>query len=204
MTLAGKTERRASNDFEYVALDRDDDGALSVADGFDLMVDVIPFEASHAEQLLRLDVGAIVAISSASVYADEEGRTLDEAQGIDDFPEFPVPIPESQPLAAPGDDTYSTKKVKLEGILLENDRTPSAIVRPCAIYGAGDRMAREWFFVKRALDRRPHIVLTNNGRGHFHTTASENIALALDLTALMDAANRSVRTGRTIQLAATG
>ena len=142
MTLAGKTERRASNDFEYVALDRDDDGALSVADGFDLMVDVIPFEASHAEQLLRLDVGAIVAISSASVYADEEGRTLDEAQGIDDFPEFPVPIPESQPLAAPGDDTYSTKKVKLEGILLENDRTPSAIVRPCAIYGAGDLQTR--------------------------------------------------------------
>ena len=183
MTLAGKTERRASNDFEYVALDRDDDGALSVADGFDLMVDVIPFEASHAEQLLRLDVGAIVAISSASVYADEEGRTLDEAQGIDDFPEFPVPIPESQPLAAPGDDTYSTKKVKLEGILLENDRTPSAIVRPCAIYGAGDRMAREWFFVKRALDRRPHIVLTNNGRGHFHTTASENIGELVRLIA---------------------
>jgi len=183
VTLAGKTERRASNDFEYVALDRDDDGALSVADAFDLMVDVIPFEATHAEQLLRLDVGAIVAISSASVYADEEGRTLDEAQGIDDFPEFPVPIPESQPLAAPGDDTYSTKKVRLEGILLENDRTPAAIVRPCAIYGAGDRMAREWFFVKRALDRRPHIVLTNNGRGHFHTTASENIGELVRLIA---------------------
>jgi len=166
-----------------VALDRGEDGALAVANGFDLMVDVIPFEAAHAEQLLRLDVGAIVAISSASVYADEQGRTLDEAQGVDDFPEFPVPIPETQRLVESGDETYSTKKAKLEAILLENDRVPAAIVRPCAIYGAGDRMAREWFFVKRALDRRPYVVLTNNGRGHFHTTASENIGELVRLIA---------------------
>jgi predicted dehydrogenase len=33
------------------------------------------------------------------------------------------------------------------------------------------------------------------------TTATENIAIALDLTTLMDAANRSARTGQTIQLA---
>jgi len=171
-----------------VALDRDDDAALSVANGFDLMVDVIPFEAAHAEQLLRLDVGAIVAISSASVYADEQGRTLDEAQSVDEFPDFPIPIPESQLVVAPGDDTYSTKKVKLEGILLENDGIPAAVVRPCAIYGAGDRMGREWFFVKRALDRRPHVVLTNNGQGHFHTTAAENIG---ELVRLIAAAPRT-------------
>jgi nucleoside-diphosphate-sugar epimerase len=147
------------------------------------MVDVIPFEAAHAEQLLCLDVGAIVAVSSASVYADGQGRTLDEAQGVDDFPDFPVPIPESQTLVAPGNATYSTKKAELEGILLENDRVPAAVVRPCAIYGAGDRMAREWFFVKRALDRRRQVVLTNNGQGHFHTTASENLGELVRLIA---------------------
>jgi nucleoside-diphosphate-sugar epimerase len=183
VTVAGKTERSSSNGFEYVALDREDDLALTVANGSDLMVDVIPFEAAHAEQLLALDVGAIVAVSSASVYADEQGRTLDEAQGVDDFPEFPVPIPESQSTVEPGDDTYSTKKSKLERILLENGRVPAAVVRPCAIYGAGDRMAREWFFVKRALDRRPYVVLTNSGRGHFHTTASENIGELVRLIA---------------------
>jgi nucleoside-diphosphate-sugar epimerase len=166
-----------------VALDRDEEGALAVANGFDLFVDVIPFEATHAEQLLGLDVGAIVAISSASVYADEQGRTLDEAQGVDDFPEFPVPIPESQPTVEPGDETYSTKKVKLERILLENGRVPAAIVRPCAIYGRDDRMAREWFFVKRALDARPYVLLTNRGEGHFHTTASENIGELVRLIA---------------------
>jgi nucleoside-diphosphate-sugar epimerase len=124
-----------------------------------------------------------MAISSASVYADAEGRTLDEAQGVDDFPELPVPIPESQPTVQPGDNTYSTKKAKLEQILLENGRVPAAIVRPCAIYGQGDRMGREWFFVKRALDRRPHVVLTNRGAGHFHTTASENIGELVRLIA---------------------
>jgi nucleoside-diphosphate-sugar epimerase len=144
---------------------------------------VIPFEAAHAEQLLALDVGAIVAISSASVYADAQGRTLDEAQGVDDFPEFPVPIPETQPTVEPGDDTYSTKKAKLERTLLENGRTPAAVVRPCAIYGRGDRMAREWFFAKRSLDHRPYVVLTYRGAGHFHTTASENIGELVRLIA---------------------
>jgi nucleoside-diphosphate-sugar epimerase len=168
---------------EQVALDRDEQGALSVANGFDVVVDVIPFEAAHAEQLLALETGGLVAISSASVYADEQGRTLDEAQGVDDFPEFPVPIPETQPTVGPGDDTYSTKKAKLERILLENGRVPAAIVRPCAIYGPGDRMGREWHFVKRALDRRPYVVLTNRGAGHFHTTASENIGELVRLIA---------------------
>ena len=75
------------------------------------MVDVIPFERLHAKQLLGLDTGALIAISSASVYADDQGRTLDEAQGVDDFPELPVPIPETQATVEPGDGTYSTKKV---------------------------------------------------------------------------------------------
>jgi nucleoside-diphosphate-sugar epimerase len=166
-------------------LDRNDDAALAAAaNGFDLVVDVIPYEAAHAEQLLSLDVGAIVAISSASVYADEQGRTLDESQGVDDFPDFPVPIPETQPTVEPGDETYSTKKVQLERILLKNDRVPAAVVRPCAIYGRGDRMAREWFFVKRALDRRPYVVLSNRGRGHFHTTSAENIGELVRLIAV--------------------
>jgi nucleoside-diphosphate-sugar epimerase len=146
-----------------------------VASGFDVLVDVIPFEAAHAEQLVNLDVGALIAISSASVYADDEGRTLDEATGVDDFPEFPAPIPEAQRTVDPGDKTYSTKKVALERILLESDGVPAAVLRPCAIYGPGDRMAREWHFVKRAVDRRPYVVLCGRGDSHFHTTAAENI-----------------------------
>jgi nucleoside-diphosphate-sugar epimerase len=162
-------------DVPIVHLDRNEAGALMPANGFDLLVDVVPFDAAHADQLLELDVGAIVAISSASVYRDDQGRTLDEAQGEEDFPEFDGPIPETQPTVDAGDTTYSTKKAALELRLLENGRVPATIVRPCAIYGPGDRMAREWFFVRRALDRRPYIVLTLRGANHFHTTASANI-----------------------------
>ncbi len=164
-------------------LDRNDDSALAAVDGFDLLVDVIPFEAEHAEQLLRRDVGAIVAVSSASVYADDDGRTLDEATGVDDFPELPVPIPETQRTVEPGDATYSTKKVTIERRLLENGSTPAVIVRPCAIYGRGDRMAREWHFVKRKLDGRRFVLLANRGVGHFHTTAAPNIGELVRLIA---------------------
>jgi nucleoside-diphosphate-sugar epimerase len=174
LTLAGKSERHDSG-HEYVQLDRDADGALAVAKGFDLVIDVIPFDARHAQQLLDLDAGALIAISSASVYADDEGRGLDEAASAAGFPDYPVPIPETQRTVEPADTTYSPKKVAMERLLLENGRVPAAIVRPCAIYGPGDRMAREWHFVKRALDRRPHVVLSGNGAGLFHTTAVENI-----------------------------
>jgi len=193
--LAGKRERVAAGEYEYVSLDRDQDGALSVANGFDLVVDVIPFEAAHAKQLLALDTGALIAISSASVYADEQGRTLDEAEGVDDFPELPVPIPETQATVEPGDGTYSTKKVALERILLGNGEVPAAIVRPCAIYGRGDRMGREWHFVKRALDGRPHVILTSNGSGHFHTTASENIGELVRLLAAQPASSGAYNCG---------
>ena len=118
------------------------------------------------------------------MYADEEGRTLDEAEGVDDFPEFPVPIPETHSDGpARGRDLLDEEGRRSKQVLLENDRIPAAIVRPCAIYGRGDRMAREWHFVKRALDRRPYVVLANRGVGHFHTTASENIGELVRLVA---------------------
>jgi nucleoside-diphosphate-sugar epimerase len=44
-------------------------------------------------------------------------------------------------------------------------------------------MGREWHFVKRALDRRPYVVLTNRGAGHFHTSASQNIGELVRLIA---------------------
>ena len=42
-----------------------------------------------------------VVISSSSVYRDEKGRTLDEAEK-NGFPDLPEPIQETQPTVAPG------------------------------------------------------------------------------------------------------
>ncbi|MGD0205854.1 MAG: hypothetical protein ABSB57_05410, partial [Dehalococcoidia bacterium] len=77
------------------------------------------------------------------VYADYQGRTLDEARERG-FPVFPVPIPESQPRTAPGDATYSTRKVAMEDVLLEGARVPLTILRPFAVHGSGCRAPRDW------------------------------------------------------------
>ena len=107
---------------------------------------------------LQTDVGTLIVISSASVYRDAEGRSLDEAAS-GGFPDLPVPIGEDQPTVSPGPQTYSTRKAALEQALLENSRRPVTILRPCAIHGEGSRHPREWWFVKRILDGRREVPL---------------------------------------------
>ncbi|HEX7760499.1 MAG TPA: NAD(P)H-binding protein [Caulobacteraceae bacterium] len=88
-----------------VRLDREEAGALVrlVYGGFDAVIDTVAYDDRHARQLLEVegDVGAFVVISSASVYRDQEGRTLDEAAQTG-FPQFPVPIGEDQPTTEAG------------------------------------------------------------------------------------------------------
>jgi nucleoside-diphosphate-sugar epimerase len=162
-----------------IALDRDAPDALAraVAGGVDVVIDTIAYDDVHARQLLEIesDVGAFVVISSASVYADYRGRTLDEAQS-GGFPHLPEPIGEDQPTVLPGPKTYSTRKVALEQTLLQTARRPVTILRPCAIHGDGSRQPREWFFVRRVLDDRREIPLAFNGQSRFHTSATVNIA----------------------------
>jgi nucleoside-diphosphate-sugar epimerase len=163
----------------HVAVDRADAAALErAAHGADVFVDVIPFSPADGEQLLGLAerVGAVIAISTASVYTDEDGRSLDEAERPEDLPRLPVPIPITQPTVEAGEETYSRGKAAIERALLERSPVPATVIRPCAIYGPGDRQAREWHFVKRALDRRPVVVLAHDGRSRFHTTAVANLA----------------------------
>jgi nucleoside-diphosphate-sugar epimerase len=178
VTVASRGEREVPVGARHLKLDRTHSAALEeAANGIDLLVDVIPFRIADAEQVLALGrrVGSVIAISSASVYTDEDGRSLDDAAGPDDLPRLPVPIPETQPTLPPSDATYSTGKAAVEAALLESSPVPATVIRPCAIYGPGDRQAREWHFVKRALDGRHTVVLAYNGRSLFHTTAAENL-----------------------------
>ncbi|MBD0328774.1 MAG: NAD-dependent epimerase/dehydratase family protein [Thermoleophilia bacterium] len=190
VTLGSRGEREHAPGLEgarFAPVDRREPGSLerAVADGADVLVDVLAMRPADAEQLLGLAgrVGSLVAISTASVYAGTDGRVLDDMQGPDDFPDYPVPIPESQPTAPPGESTYSREKAAMERLLLEQDALPATVVRPCAIHGPGDRQAREWFFVKRALDRRPYVVLAYRGASRFHTTSSANLGELVRLAA---------------------
>ena len=122
------------------------------------------------------------AATLARVYADDDGRTLDEANDEGDFPRMPVPIPEIQRTAEPGDGTYSTRKVELEQSLLEGP-LPATLVRACAIHGPGAQLPRELFFVKRGVDGRRRVALAFNGESRFHTTSVANLAELIRLAA---------------------
>jgi nucleoside-diphosphate-sugar epimerase len=166
--------------------DRSDDAQLRAAlgDGADVAVDLIAYTRADAEQLLRFRnaIGSAIVISSASVYVDDAGRSLDEATDASSFPRFPVPIPETQATVAPGGETYSTRKVEVEQTLLDSP-LPTTVIRPCAIHGPGSSAPRELFFVKRIVDGRRAAVLVSNGTSRFHTTSAGNLAELIRLAA---------------------
>ncbi|WP_375292557.1 NAD-dependent epimerase/dehydratase family protein [Sphingomonas melonis] len=195
VTLASRTTRSAPDgraNLRHVILNRQEPRAFALAlgDGADLLLDCIAFDSVDARQLVDVQnsVGTICAISSASVYRDDEGRTLDEARS-NGFPEMPVPITISQPTVDPGVATYSTRKVAMERTLLDHCQTPVTILRPCAIYGPHCSHAREWFFVKRLLDGRRKIPVAYEGKSRFHTSSVQSIAAAVSAFASKPTSN---------------
>ena len=168
------------------AVDRRVPGELEAAlgAGADVLVDTVAFDAGDALQLAQLGalVGSLVAISSASVYRDGSGRTLDEATKEEEFPRLPVPVGVGHPTVDPGDSTYSTRKVAVENALLASD-LPATLIRAGAVHGPFSRHAREWHFLKRALDGRTHVLIDYGGASRFHTVSVENIAELVRLAA---------------------
>jgi nucleoside-diphosphate-sugar epimerase len=162
-----------------VVLERGNPGDLprALGAGADALIDTTAYDAGHARQLIAVQdsVGSFVVISSASVYRDGLGRTLDEAPQ-NGFPELPDPIPETHPTVDPGPASYSTRKIAMERHLLDESAAPVTILRPCAIHGPGSRHPREWWFVKRILDHRRAIPLAYRGTSRFHTSSVANIS----------------------------
>ncbi|MFC4106999.1 NAD-dependent epimerase/dehydratase family protein [Micromonospora zhanjiangensis] len=186
VTAGGRRPRDWPDGVRGAPVDRDDDVSLAeaLAGGYDVLVDCVAYTEEHGRQLARLTdrVGSAVVLSSFSVYADEHGRTLDESTGPDDFPALPVPVPETHRTVPPGDSTYSTRKVALENVLLDSG-LPVTVLRPGAIAGRHSAFPREWYFVRRALDRRPALVLNHRGESRFHTTSTANLAELVRLAA---------------------
>ena len=182
----------------WTALERDKVDNLGgvIGNDVDLVVDVTAMTPSHARQLLDLGdrIGSAVMISTLSVYSDPEGRSLDGGTDETSFPDWPVPIPEDWPTLAPGDDTYSTRKVAVEMALREQAPWPVTIVRPGAIHGRHSRHLREWYFIKRVLDRRRTAILPFLGESVFQPTATTNLAELVSLAAAQPG-NRTLNCG---------
>lgn len=168
--------------WRHVRIDTSQPNALrnSFASEFDLLISCIAFDGYDARELLKVQslVGRIVVISSASVYQDDAGRTLDEAKDCG-FPLFEGPITEETLTVRAGPETYSTRKIQMEQELLENATVPVTILRPCAVHGPYSKHAREWWFVKRLLDRRKQIPLAYGGFSQFQTTSVSAISDAV-------------------------
>ncbi len=167
-----------------VVADREDDAQLRAAlgAGADVVYDSVAMRREHGEQLNGLEglIGSLVVISTASVYADDEGRAFDGEAG--ELPRLPVPVLETQRTAVPGDATYSTQKAELEQTLLQGP-LPSTLIRACAVHGRGAKNPRELFFVKRAVDGRRRVALAWNGESRFNTASVANLAELIRLAA---------------------
>jgi nucleoside-diphosphate-sugar epimerase len=187
ISLISSTAPSIAGPWRHIAVDRGEFRKV-IGSGADLLLDCIAFDENHAAQLLEVQnsIGRLAVISSASVYCDAEGRTLDEAAQCG-FPEFPVPIRENQQTVPAGPDTYSMRKVAMERCLLDGAKTPAIVMRPCAIHGPHSKHAREWWFVKRLLDGRRRIPLAYDGRSRFQTTSTRAIARALNFALLPNA-----------------
>ena len=186
-TTAGPIPDARISPVRWVTLNRnevEDLSALLTRDT-DLVVDVTAFTARHAGQLVGLSdrVGSVIALSTLSVYTDAEQRSLEDATDEASFPEWPVPIPEDWPTLTPGDGSYSTRKAAMEAVLREQAACPVTIVRPGAIHGKHSHHLREWYFIKRVLDRRRQVVLPFDGASIFQPTAARNLAELVSLAA---------------------
>jgi hypothetical protein len=78
------------------------------------------------------------------------------------------------------------------------------VLRPSKIHGEAADPPREWYFVRRALDRRPTLLLAGRGSGVDHPTAAVNIAALVQLAAqrpgrrILNAADPDAPDGLTI------
>ncbi|MEU4158580.1 hypothetical protein [Actinoplanes sp. NPDC026670] len=180
---------------------------------YDLVVDCACYTAEHAAQVLPLmrDAGSAVMISSKAVYVDADGNHVNSPEP----PRFDGPVTEEQPTLPPGDmdfdsaEGYGPNKVAAEQLLLDSG-APVTVLRPSKVHGAGADPARTWFFLKRALDRRPFVLLADGGRGVDHTSAAANIAALVACAAddpgrrILNAADPDAPDGLTISRVIAG
>ncbi len=172
----------------FIAADRGEPARVRAAfgNGADLLVDCACYTARDATSLLPLarNAASTVMISSKAVYVDAAGRHSNSAVK----PDFGGPVREDQPTVAPGGGDYQTgegypaNKVAAEQVLLDSG-APVTVLRPSKIHGPGSRQPREWIFVRRALDRRPVLLLAHRGAGVDHPTAAANLAALIELAA---------------------
>lgn len=170
---------------EAVTMNRSDNAAFSAAlgSGCDLILDCAAYTPEDGRQLLSFAdrIGSAIVISSLAVYV--EAALRDAEGGAGRWRPLPVGFTEVHPTMCTSTDSYAGKKLALENTLLSAKSFPVTILRPGAICGPYSHYPREWYFVKRALDRRPYRILSYGGLSQFHTLSAVNLAELIRLAA---------------------
>lgn len=194
VTVTGRDPANVPGDIaaaggRFVSAPRDDRAALAAAfgDGAELVVDTICYTAADAALLVPMlgSADSVVMLSSRAVYADAEGRHGNSPQP----PRFDGPISETQPTVPPRTDLpvndaegYAANKVAAELVLLDTG-LPVSVLRPGKVHGEAAKPPREWFWLKRALDRRPAVLLAGRGEYPARPSAAANIAALVETCA---------------------
>jgi nucleoside-diphosphate-sugar epimerase len=147
-----------------------------IAKPIDAVFDPTAYDAADASDLLQVKghFGGLVVVSSASVYAAPDGRSL-VAASQEGVGELAGPIGEHAPVVSPGESSYAGRKVALERALLGSGVAVS-VLRPCAVHGPYSTHPREWWFIKRALDGRKAVPVAYGARSIFHTSSARGVA----------------------------
>jgi nucleoside-diphosphate-sugar epimerase len=214
VTVTGRDPRRIPADLAAAGVtfrlsERSDGAALAaaVADGCDFLVDCVCYTGAQARLLEPMldSIGSVMMISSKAVYVDDSGNHVNSAHA----PRFAGPVTEQQAIMPPGNMPYNTaqgygaNKVAAEQVLLGSGR-PVTVVRPSKVHGEGAALPREWYFLKRALNRRPALLLAGRGEGADHPSAAVNIAALAEVVAhrpgrrILNAADPDAPDGLTI------
>ena len=125
---------------------------------FQGVVDISAYEAHQIEkslEVLRGRYGKYILISSASIYQDDTS----------------LPYRESSPTGAnPIWGEYAENKFQCEEALQRLSHeyaAPFTIFRPFYIYGPGNNLDRETYFINRILDDKPVFIPRRKTRIHF-------------------------------------
>lgn len=92
-----------------------------------------------------------------------------------DPPGLPVPIGEDGPISTEEDDGKSYRIARTEQLVFERIPTATHFRYPW-VYGPRQPAPREWCFVRRALDRRPFVIVPDGGLTLLCAGYVENLA----------------------------
>jgi len=161
-----------------------DDGLTSALGDreFDVVVATYGRLRSIAD-VLAGRAGRILSIGGAPVYRGFFDPAVHNPPGL------PIPTGEDAELAAEGDDGKSYRIARTEQLLFEKHPTATHFRYPY-VYGPRQLAPREWCIVRRILDRRPWMVLPDDGLSIITYGYTENLAHGLLLAVDQPEASR--------------